>query len=285
MRSGKNKGILMLWLFCLMVISVTVPGKKLSSPSCAFNARIIASVDEKIDTAMSLAAASSVTSVAISAIPDDTATPLAEQFADFSSYFLVVLCVLFLEKYLLTLIGFASFTFLIPFGLILCILNLRWPDRTLRILAGRLLGLGFLLWLMIPVGVTASDMVYTTYRISVQETLNGAENLSLDLEADANEEAEEQQGLISRVVTTVTSIGSQVLQKARQLIRHFIESLAVMIVTACLIPVIVDVIFLWLIQNLLRLDLVDLTGKGFQMLQNGWERTHKITDKEERNSV
>ena len=59
------------------------------------------SIDAKTDTVLKLMAASTVTSAGISAIPGDTATPIAEKLADFSEYFLLILCVLYAEKYLL----------------------------------------------------------------------------------------------------------------------------------------------------------------------------------------
>ena len=43
-----------------------------------------ASIDAKTDTVLKLMAASTVTSAGISAIPGDTATPIAEKLADFS---------------------------------------------------------------------------------------------------------------------------------------------------------------------------------------------------------
>ena len=63
---------------------------------------------------LELTAASTAASAAITLLPGDTATPIAEKLADLSGYFLIVLCAIFLEKYLLTITSYVSFTILIP---------------------------------------------------------------------------------------------------------------------------------------------------------------------------
>ena len=73
--------------------------------STEYHAKTIQSLDEKKATVMELTAASTAASAVITLIPGDTGTPIAEKLADLSSYFLTVLCALFLEKYLLTITG------------------------------------------------------------------------------------------------------------------------------------------------------------------------------------
>ncbi|MEI3361149.1 MAG: hypothetical protein V8R75_00450 [Oscillospiraceae bacterium] len=55
-----------------------------------------------------------VTSVAVSAVPGDATTPLASKIADLSSYLLLVVGAIMLEKLLLTMLPYAAFTILIP---------------------------------------------------------------------------------------------------------------------------------------------------------------------------
>ena len=87
--------------------------------STEYHAKTIQSLDEKKTTVMELTAASTAASAAITLIPGDTGTPIAEKLADLSSYFLIVLCELFLEKYLLTITGYATFMVLIPIACVL----------------------------------------------------------------------------------------------------------------------------------------------------------------------
>lgn len=91
-------------------ISFFVVAKYTSSTE--FNARIIASLDEKKTTVMELTAASTAASAAITLIPGDVGTPIADKLADLSGYFLIVLCAIYLEKYLVTIMGYAAFKIL-----------------------------------------------------------------------------------------------------------------------------------------------------------------------------
>ena len=91
--------------------------------SAEFHASSITALDEKQTTVLELTAASTAASAALTLLPGDTATPIADKLADLSSGFLVVLCAIYLEKYLLTLTGFVSFTFLIPISCLLYAAN------------------------------------------------------------------------------------------------------------------------------------------------------------------
>ena len=66
----------------------------------AFYQKSIAALEEKQETVLELTAASTAASAAITLLPGDTATPIADKLADLSGYFLIVLCAIFLEKYL-----------------------------------------------------------------------------------------------------------------------------------------------------------------------------------------
>ena len=64
----------------------------------AFYQKSIAALEEKQETVLELTAASTAASAAITLLPGDTATPIADKLADLSGYFLIVLCAIFLEK-------------------------------------------------------------------------------------------------------------------------------------------------------------------------------------------
>ena len=89
------------------------PIAKMASDPARY-AKTIAALDEKKKTVMELTAASTASSAAITLIPGDVATPLADKLADISGYFVIVICALYLEKYLLTILGLVAFRFMIP---------------------------------------------------------------------------------------------------------------------------------------------------------------------------
>ncbi len=138
MNFNKQKCITAVILLLVAILSITVIGKYASAPEN--HQKTIASLDEKKQTVMELTAASTVTSALITLLPGDTATPIAEKMADVSGYLLVVLCAIYLEKYLVTITGYVAFTYLIPNSACgLCDIGhlafenmLRLPDKTGR---------------------------------------------------------------------------------------------------------------------------------------------------------
>ena len=126
--------------------------------SAEFHAGSIAALDEKQTTVLELTAASTAASAAVTLLPGDTATPIAEKLADLSSGFLVVLCAIYLEKYLLTLTGFAAFSFLIPISCLLYAANVFLNRDGVRTVAKKLLIFGIAIVLVIPVSVRAPGL-------------------------------------------------------------------------------------------------------------------------------
>ena len=136
MNFNKQKCITAVILLLVAILSITVIGKYASAPEN--HQKTITSLDEKKQTVMELTAASTVTSALITLLPGDTATPIAEKMADVSGYLLVVLCAIYLEKYLVTITGYVAFTYLIPIACGLWILNLAFENATVRKLAAKL---------------------------------------------------------------------------------------------------------------------------------------------------
>ena len=107
-----RKAALAALLVLAALLSIFAVGKRASDP--AYHQASIDALAEKQETVLELTAASTAASAAITLLPGDAATPIAEKLADLSGYFLIVLCAIFLEKYLLTITSYVSFTILIP---------------------------------------------------------------------------------------------------------------------------------------------------------------------------
>ena len=160
-----------------------------SSPE--FHKHSIAALEEKQTTVLELSAASAAASAAITLIPGDAATPIAEQLADLSSHFLVVLCAIYLEKYLLTLTGFLAFKLLIPAACLAYLLNVLFDRKGIRLLAGKLAAFGLLIVLVIPVSLQLSNMIEDTYQASIDATIQSAQDAVGEIEDSAAEGGDE----------------------------------------------------------------------------------------------
>ena len=115
----KSTAARILWVVCIALLFIVVFAPLASSPENPLAVRVNSSVDRKITTTLELAGASSAAALAVSAIPDDTATPIAEKLADFGSGFLLVLCVLYFEKMMFGAVGYILCALIVPAVLVL----------------------------------------------------------------------------------------------------------------------------------------------------------------------
>ena len=242
MNQNSKKILSIVLPIIIALFSIFVLAKPASTPSTY--KKTIASLDEKKTTVMELTAASTAVSTAITLIPGDTGTPLAEKLVDLSTYFLVVLCAIYLEKYMLTLAGYGVFKVLIPAICILFIVNVFRKSETCERLMKKIGIFSLALVLVVPVSVKVSDFIQKTYEESINETISSAKEISDELED------EEDKSLWDRITDGATSA----VKKVEQSLNQFVEALAVLIVTSCIIPILVLVFFVWLMKMLLGMD-------------------------------
>ena len=217
----------------------------------------LAALQEKQTTVLELTAASTAASAAITLLPGDI---VAEKLADLSGYFLIVLCAIFLEKYLLTITASAAFHVLFPLACLLGAAYVCSQKRFFRVLAWRLACFALALVLVIPSGIYASSMIERTYQASISETLEDAKKNVAEVETDATTEADTDQqsglsGLFSKVKDSIGSAASATLEKFKQTLNDLIEALAILLVTSCLIPILVILLFLWLFKLIIGIDI------------------------------
>ena len=220
-----------------------------------FHAATITSLDEKTGTVLELTAASTAASAAITLLPGDTATPIADKLAELSSYFLIVISAIYLEKYLTTITGYAAFVILIPAACLLLSVNAFVRRHQLRRIAWKLIVFALAVALVIPASVRVSDIIDETYASSIHTTINAAiqttEEISVEEAAEEMQEAETAGGLkgfFTGVKDTVSNTGDHI----KRILNNFINALAVMLVTSCLIPILVMVFFVWIAKILMN---------------------------------
>ena len=245
-------------LVLLAVTSFLFIAERAAAPET--HAKTVASIDEKVETVMKLTATATLASVGISAIPDDTATPIAEKLTDFTEYFLLILCVLYAEKYLLSVVGLGAFKVLIPLACMLLVVSLFWAPRRLRSLAAKLAALGLALYLVIPMSITVSDLIYGAYRDHIDNTVASAQELTE--ETNQLSGAQGDQNLIQSILARLSETAASLKNKAANTLSRFVETLAVLIVTSCIIPLLVLAFFLWLIKQLLGVDFTPMLPRS-----------------------
>ena len=227
-------------------------------------------IDQKKGNVLALTASCVALSAGITALPGDTGTPVAEQLAQLSGNLGIVLAVLYLEKYLLTILWSVGLGILIPFALVLFAISLgihgRWSTSTvIRRVATRVLVVAIIGMVLVPASVWVSQKVDETYRVSIeqaqQKAADAADSDSSKASKKKTESTESKNVLeqladgASGLVTSVTSGAKQMTDEIVQQVTDLIEGVIVMIVTSCVIPLLVLAAFLWLGHVLLGIDI------------------------------
>ncbi len=227
-------------------------------------------IDQKKGNVLALTTSCVALSAGITALPGDTGTPVAEQLAQLSGNLGIVLAVLYLEKYLLTILWSVGLGILIPFALVLFAISLgihgRWSTSTvIRRVATCVLVVAIIGMVLVPASVWVSQKVDETYRVSIeqaqQKAADAADSDSSKASKKKTESTESKNVLeqladgASGLVTSVTSGAKQMTDEIVQQVTDLIEGVIVMIVTSCVIPLLVLAAFLWLGHTLLGIDI------------------------------
>lgn len=231
-------------------------------------------IDQKKGNVLALTTSCVALSAGITALPGDTGTPVAEQLAQLSGNLGIVLAVLYLEKYLLTILWSVGLGILIPFALVLFAASLgihgRWSTSSvLRRVATRVLVVAMIGMALVPASVWVSQKVDETYRVSIEAAEQKATDAASAEDSDNSKaskkkkaESTESKNVLeqladgaSGLVTSVTSSAKQMTDEIVQQATDLIEGVIVMIVTSCVIPLLVLAAFLWLGHVLLGIDI------------------------------
>jgi len=275
MNNTATKIVICIALIAIALVSFFPVAQRYTDPERYTD--YVVSIDSKTETVLKLMAVSTVTSAGITAIPGDTATPIAEKLADFSEYFLLILCMLYAEKYLLTIIPYGVFKGLIPLVCALFFAGRIWNPKLLDKQGFKLLLIAAALLLVIPLSVRTSDMIYNTYQDSIDSTISSAEALSEETTELAKAE---DTGMLERVLNRLSETKDGMIDKASGVLNRFVETLAVMIVTSCLIPILVLMFFLWVIKQLTGVDFRDFSPR-----RSGSRPEPRREDQEQRVSI
>ena len=240
-----------------IILSCTVVGNKLTDP--ATYSHTIEVLDHNRTTILGLTAASAAASAAVSALPDDVCSPLSQEISDFTTYFMLILSVIYLEKYLLTILAAAACYLLIPAGCSALLVNCFFPKGLLQSIGTKLVVFGAAVLLVIPTSVWVSDQINAIYSESIEITVASASAVSENLTGEVADEGEENTTVIDEAKALLGDLSGSVagvVEQFKNLLNRFIEATAVMIVTTCLIPLLVIVFFVWIVKTLFNVQII-----------------------------
>ena len=205
-------------------------------------------LDQKQTTVMQITAASTAASTAISMLPGDMGTAIADKMADMSTYSMLVLCAIFLEKYLVSVTGSLAFGIIFPAVCLLLVLNeLVFNKTAFKEMCFKFLCVGLLVYAVVPISVMTSKSIEESYQASINTTVETALESAQEIENNSADES-----LLDKFLDTVTGGASAVMRNFEGTLNQFTQALSVLIVTSCLIPLIVLAFFWWLLKMLVR---------------------------------
>ena len=240
--------------------------------------KTIATLDSLENKALVMTASSTALATAAAMVPGDVTNPIANKLADVAGYMVIVYVAIIMEKYLLAMTGLVAFKILLPIALaaigISIFLKGETGKVTLQRLACKLAVLGILLWALVPTSALVTNIINDTYDMSygVETELEEGVLESID-EIEAEEKAAEKSGegekgkfsiknLWSNIVDKTSNVTETVKGKVSDGVVEFqnsmnkmIEGVAVMIVTTCVIPLCVLILFLWIVKNVTGLNI------------------------------
>jgi len=264
MPAIKNPNQIIKILVLVLIAAVSVGFAASMVPEMGFVRNSMESVEENRNTVMEFSAATLSASLAISALPDDFATPLAESLSDMNIYFVGILVVLFLEKILLRSgIGLA-FAIMIPVACGLGILALCLRQSLLRSLAVRLSILALAVAFVVPcstyiTGVVADELL-TYVDETITETSDGAGKLQEAMEDGAGEKTifERMSDLFQTAIRGV----SDLMTYLQNTIRRCMNSIAILIVTNLLMPLLTFFCLKWILKETFHIALPAVPLRG-----------------------
>ena len=135
MKFTMEKLAKILFAILIMVISIHVLTSRI--PDSKYIQETIDHLEKSQNTVMAFSGTSITTSLALSALPDDFASPLASTIADLNTYFIFMFAVLFVEK-LLVIEGISFvLTWIIPASCLFYVGSVVFSKDMLKTFAGK----------------------------------------------------------------------------------------------------------------------------------------------------
>lgn len=256
-----------------------------SSPE--FHRETIMSLESKQENVLKLSAITVTTATTASLLLGDRASSISDKLLDLTGYFLVILFAIMLEKYLVTIIGLVSFKIIIPIACIMFSVFTIIDRKAMRKISLKIIIFAVFAFLIIPLSIDVANIIENTYeetnisRVAeeseyieneIKESNINTVNSSLNDNVDEQKETKTNDGIIgsikglfddakdtiansvSGVVNSAVKGANESIEKLTKHLNNMIETIAVMIITTCAIPILMIIVFLLLIKVLFKTD-------------------------------
>ena len=244
-----EKIVRILFVVFIMVFSMNVLFYKI--PESKWVQESIESLEKSQETIMTFSGTTIATSVAMSALPDDFASPLAQTISDLNVYFVFMLIIVFVEKLLVVEGIKIALAYVVPAACVLYGIYILSKKDVFKDFAKKLLILAIAVITIIPVSTHFTETVCKDYMDYVDQTIE-------ETEAGADE--------INNSDSIVQNV-SNMLTYFKNVVKKCVNSVAIMIVITFIVPFLVMLLFRWLLKELFALH-IPIPNKQLDDLQN-----------------
>ena len=242
--------LVLIGVFSFFVVTSWLPDRGFIQDS-------LESLEESSNTVMKFSAATLSTSLAISALPDDFATPLADSLADMNIYFIAILVMLHFEQLLIRYGVKLAFAIAIPAACGIGILSILLKKDLLKGIAARVAVLGLAVALVVPCSTHITNYVATDLTTYVENTIvdteDGADKLNEAMEGGTEEQTIFEK--LSDLFQTAINDMSNLMSHFQNTIRKCMNSIAILILTNCLMPLVNFFILKWILKETFHIAL------------------------------
>lgn len=235
-------------LLLLIVLSVTFINDHLSSPE--FHSKTISVLNEQKTDALTLSVAVTGASTALSMLPTDTASPIAEELADLSLPLFLIVAVIYLEIFLLTTFGWITSTFLLPAVCLLAIAFILYRKEYLLVWIKKILVLSLALIMLIPVSASITAHIEDTFSETVNQRMHAASHI-----ANAAESEEEDGNAVLSFFSDLADNVASMVDAARNMLSTLVDAVAILTITSCIVPILTCLLFLQALRFALNAEI------------------------------
>ena len=220
-------------------------------------------IDRNKQKAISLSATVTIASTALSLMPEDTASPLADELSELSTPLMLIVCVLYFEQFMLTSFEYLSFSVLIPIGLALQVLCLFIRKKSWLILSRKLLILALVCACIVPLSASVTGMIEATFAESINSVNEKIDAISKAFENIIG--GDSKGDILAFISNVATGIGS-VFEFARASLGLLIDGVAILLITSCLVPSMSAVLFVWCVKSIVSSKMENIEDTTFDIL-------------------
>lgn len=214
--------------------------------------KTVASLEKSRDSVVEFSGATIGVSLTLSALPNDFATPLANTLSDMNKYLVLILSVIFLERLIVIEGTKIAFAFLIPIACAVFIVGQIFQKKRLANLGVKICVFGLALVLVIPCSVGVTNLIAADYLEYVDNTIEETKNSSDKISEKVAPENQEESILdkITNAFDTTVSGASNLMANFDVIVKKCINSIAIMVLTSIIMPLLTMLLFKWLLTEL-----------------------------------